>query len=137
MRPYLEATLTLTVPPTAPPDSSAASPLFTVFYIHSPVASHSEISTDGSDVIVTPPCPQFLPVIADSATKDAETIFWRAVEKLRAAGVRRTLPTEGELKREGEAEEELEKGAEETSEVDAFWPPLDAVDDEASGSDDW
>ena len=70
-------------------------------------------------------------------------MFWRAVEKLKAAGVRRTsLVPEGVKDEEesgGESEQSFKgaDGAANEEEIDAFWPPLDAVDDEASGSEDW
>ncbi|RDX39749.1 FAD/NAD(P)-binding domain-containing protein [Lentinus brumalis] len=134
LRPYLEATLSLTVPPSSPPDTHPATPLFSLFYIHHVLtpASPSSIN-NSSSIIITPPCRPHLPLIADQATEHAETMFWKAVEQLRAAGVQRTVPTEDAEKVDGEVEKA--EPEEVSQDMDSFWPPLDALEDETG--DEW
>ena len=77
---------------------------------------------------------QLLPVIADAATENAEAMFWKAVEQLKAAGVRRSLVKDGLRRSE---DEENAGGERESEEVDSFWPPLDATEDDSSTADEW
>ena len=123
LRPYLEAALSLATP--SSPSETAPAPLFTVFYTHNPSSSADSTSVPSpTGVIVTPPAIQLLPVIADEATENAEAMFWKAVEQLKAAGVRRSIIKESFAKVKEGGEEAAE--AEEPQEVDSFWPPLDA-----------
>lgn len=138
LRPYLDATLTLTAPPPTSPDPQPTTPLFTVFYIHHPAPPHPPPtpSTPGAGIIVAPPHTSLLPEIADEATQHAEAMFWKAVETLgRRPPVRESSSTDGvevksEESREKEAEEDSDSG-----EIDSFWPPLDAA--EVESADDW
>lgn len=68
-----------------------------------------------------PPSSTLISEQADSATANAEALFWKAAEALGAAGIR--------PKRTPEAE-----GEEVEVDVDSFWPPLDMIDDP---SEDW
>ncbi|PIL36591.1 hypothetical protein GSI_00280 [Ganoderma sinense ZZ0214-1] len=134
LRPYLDATLSLTAPPAR--ETVPATPLFTVFYTHNPTlrrASPPESSL--SSVIITPSPTPLLPAIADAATGNAEAMFWKAVEQLKAAGVRRSVVKEsfGKVKEGGDGPAEVE----ESQEVDSFWPPLDATEDDSSTTDEW
>ncbi|KAI0706927.1 FAD/NAD(P)-binding domain-containing protein [Cerioporus squamosus] len=134
LRPYLEAALSLTVPPSSPSGTPPATSLFSLYYIHNIPASVSPSSSDNSSgIIIAPPCRPHLPAIADEATEHAETMFWKAVEQLKAAGVQRTVPKE-EVEKGGDAVEKAEL-EESSQEIDSFWPPLDAIDDESS--DEW
>ncbi|KAI0751673.1 FAD/NAD-P-binding domain-containing protein [Daedaleopsis nitida] len=138
LRPYLDAVLSLTVPHTAPADTVPATPLFTVFYVHHPPPVPSTDQTQPPDIIIPTSHSQLVPSIADAGTKAAEAIFWKAVEKLKAAGVRRTAPKEETEKDDGAAEKDSKEGEMESDapdDVDSFWPPLDAVEDETS--DEW
>ncbi|RPD62128.1 FAD/NAD(P)-binding domain-containing protein [Lentinus tigrinus ALCF2SS1-7] len=134
LRPYLEAALSLTAPPSSSSVTSPATSLFSLFYIHhTPAAVSSAPPSSSSSVIVTPPSRPHLPTIADEATEHAEAMFWTAVKQLKAAGVQRTVPKEEA--EEGDASVE-KAGTEDTSpDIDSFWPPLDAVEDETS--DEW
>lgn len=60
-------------------------------------------------------------------------MFWKAVEQLRAAGVQRTVPTEDAEKVDGEVEKA--EPEEVSQDMDSFWPPLDALEDETG--DEW
>lgn len=72
-------------------------------------------------------------MIADEATENAESMFWKAIEQLKTAGVQRTVAKE-EVEVGDESAEKT--GSHEKSEdVDSFWPPLDAVEDEVT--DEW
>ncbi|KAH9853364.1 GDP dissociation inhibitor-domain-containing protein [Lenzites betulinus] len=119
LRPYLDATLTLTSPPSS--ETTPATPLFTVFY----TLHHALATTLDADpgIIVAPPHKPLITSVADEATQNAEGMFWKAVEKL---GKKRP-PTQG-ADVSGEKEEE-------SGEIDSFWPPLDAA--EVETSDDW
>ncbi|KAH9921562.1 FAD/NAD-P-binding domain-containing protein [Epithele typhae] len=123
IKPYLDATLSLTAPPSA--DGSAAVPLFTVFYYQHAVNDTPSSSTELTGVVLTPPCTQDLASIADSATQHAEGMFWTAVGQLKAAGVKRGKVPTGRM-----ATEEVEEEGQ-PEEIDALWPPLDAADEEA------
>ncbi|OSX60621.1 hypothetical protein POSPLADRAFT_1147731 [Postia placenta MAD-698-R-SB12] len=121
LRPYLDAALTLAVPN---PDDSAAPlvPLFTMFYTQTPAPSMPSSDSSRSVLRVTDSLP-ILPEVADSATSQAEVLFWKAVELLKGAGCR------PRPRKEDDGEE-----ANEEVEIDSFWPPLDMVDDP---SEDW
>ncbi|KAH9843639.1 FAD/NAD-P-binding domain-containing protein [Rhodofomes roseus] len=124
LRPYVDATLSLTVPDSASPTSTQ--PLFTLFYIEHPDLPPSSSAASESQIpsILAPlRSSTLLPEQADSATTNAETLFWKAVSALKAAGRR-------PKRRTGEGEEE----GEEEVEVEGFWPPLDIVDDP---EEDW
>ncbi|KAI8984914.1 FAD/NAD-P-binding domain-containing protein [Trametes punicea] len=134
LRPYLEAALTLTTPPSLSSEVRPSEPLFTVFYIqHQHPCEMSPATSDANpNIIITPPCTSLLPVIADAATQNAETMFWRAIEWL--TGKRRTGGEEANSG--GEGGDEKEKDAEGQSEtIESFWPPLDVA--EVESSDDW
>ena len=128
MRPYLDAALTLTAPPSAGAGTHAAKPLFTTFYAH----HHSTPTTSITDpgIIVAPSHRPLITAVADEATQNAEGMFWKAVEML---GMKRP-PTEGARVSGGEEKDE-EKDVEESGEIDSFWPPLDVA--EVETSDDW
>ena len=133
MRPYLEAVLSLAAP--SSPSETAPAPLFTVFYTHNPSSSADSTSIPSpTGAIITPPAIQLLPVIADAATENAEAMFWKAVEQLKAAGVQRSLVQDGFRRSE---DEEKAGGEREPEEVDSFWPPLDATEDDSSTADEW
>lgn len=134
MRPYLDAALSLTAPPSR--DTTPATPLFTVFYTHNSTLSRpSPTATSSLNAIVVPPATPLLPQIADAATGNAEGVFWKAVEQLKAAGVRRSIVQESFGKAK-EGEEEV-TCAEESQDIDSFWPPLDASEDDSSTTDEW
>ena len=138
LKPYLDAALSLTAPPSSP-DASPASPLYSVFYFHSAPPSVAPVSAMPT-MIVTPPCTQLLPALADAATENAEAMFWKAVEQLKAAGAQRLVLKEPALRKETNVE--MEKDADEVPEdvaeseaIDSFWPPLEASEDPAA--DEW
>ncbi|KAI0337560.1 FAD/NAD(P)-binding domain-containing protein [Trametopsis cervina] len=123
LRPYLDATLTLTSP--GPSEQrNAIAPLFTLFYMqHSVIPSRSADSPDLSPTIqYTAPYAPHLPEIGDSAATIAESIFWRAVESLKAMG-RHPERTDGGSDMEAST----------THQIDSFWPPLEYVDE----GEDW
>ncbi|KAI0637611.1 GDP dissociation inhibitor-domain-containing protein [Trametes polyzona] len=142
LRPYLDATLTLTVPPTAPAETQPATPLFTVFYTHHPGQGMSRSADTDMGIIVAPPHTSLITALADEATQNAEDMFWRAIERL---GKGKRPPSETQVEEHGEAKDsetdaEMEKekgdGEEEvTGVVDSFWPPLDVA--EVETSEDW
>ena len=140
LKPYLDAALTLTAPPSSP-DASIASPLFSVFYVHTAPTSALKLTGLGSGIIATPPCPQLLPAIADAATENAEAMFWKAVEQLKAAGVQRsvvkgtTTKVQDEAGGEDDDVDEKDSVDQEPEDIDSFWPPLDAAEDESA--DEW
>ncbi|KAI0676664.1 FAD/NAD(P)-binding domain-containing protein [Trametes maxima] len=132
LRPYLDAALSLTAPPSVSSDTQPAVPLFTLFYNHYPAAL-PQASFGGPDIIIAPPCTPLLPTIADVATQNAETMFWAAVKKL--GTVHRKVATReasGDRKAEDANEKDTEEGPEA---IDSFWPPLDAAEDDSA--DDW
>ena len=134
LRPYLDAALSLTAPPSR--DTAPGSPLFTVFYTHNPTLSRpSQLEVPLSSAIIAPLPTPLLPAIADAATGNAEALFWKAVEQLKAAGVRRSVVKEsfGKAKESGEDPAETE----EPQEIDSFWPPLDATEDDSNKMDEW
>lgn len=136
LQPYLDASLTLTVPPAAARETPPTAPLFTLFYIYHPPSTPSNVNHDSAtDIFVTPPCTQLLPLIADAATQNAEAMFWKAMEKLKAAGIRPNLQKDKEMEDPGQSGKGVE-GTEDTEAIiDSFWPPLDDVEDETS--DEW
>ncbi|OCH86038.1 FAD/NAD(P)-binding domain-containing protein [Obba rivulosa] len=108
MRPYLDATLSLTTSASDVAGASPAQPLFTLFYIQQ--LPPSPASTDAtSTTLVTPPATSLISELADAATEQAEKIFWRAAELLNAS-------------RKSEDAKKVE--------VESFWPPLDVIEDE-------
>ena len=122
LRPYLDATLTLAVPDTA--TSAPLEPLFTVFYIEHPDASDVATAAPSPSVLRAAPSSTLISEQADSATANAEALFWKAVEALKAAGRRpKQRVQDGE---DGGGKLEVD--------VDSFWPPLDIMDDP---SEDW
>ncbi|KAI0352785.1 FAD/NAD-P-binding domain-containing protein [Trametes cingulata] len=129
LRPYLDATLTLTVSPSGSPEIQPAALLFSVFYTHHPVPAPP---ASDSGVIVTPSHTLLLPVIADEATEQAEAMFWKAVERL---GRKRPPSDETASRKDTEGEDSSEKEPEESEFIDSFWPPLDAA--EVETSEDW
>ena len=131
LTPYLDATLTLTMPPSET-ERSLAAPLFTTFFIHNASqCTHSPDETSG--IIVTPTYTQLLPAIADAATEKAEAMFWKAVGQLKAVGVGHAKTRNKEqVEDDVNGEEAPEEGA---GDIDSFWPPLDAAEDETA--DEW
>ncbi len=125
LRPYLDAALTLSKPAVESDGQLPVQLLFELFYIQRTSAkpmSSASVDIPAASVIIVPDGPPKLAELADDATTQAENIFWKAVESLKAAGCRpRRQSPDGE-----EAQDE--------SVIDSFWPPLDAVDDP---SDDW
>ncbi|TBU50589.1 FAD/NAD(P)-binding domain-containing protein [Dichomitus squalens] len=135
LRPYLEAALSLAISPSSP-ETTPTRPLFTVFYTHNPPSGAAPPSTPSdSGAILTPPPTQLLPAIADVATENAEAMFWKAVEQLKAAGVRRSVVKESYKKSDGEEEKVYDERKPE--EIDSFWPPLDATEEDSSTADEW
>ncbi|KAG5641901.1 hypothetical protein DXG03_003988 [Asterophora parasitica] len=140
LRPYLDATLALTVPPSPPspahtsseldstptPTPTPPAPLFTAFYIEHPTAplSPSPLSPSSSHkphIIPAPLAPSAaLPDAPDAAAVHAEAAFWGAVRALRELGVRRGAQAEGE----------------EQEDIESFWPPLE-VEAEEGGEEEW
>ncbi len=112
LRPYLDATLSLTRTSEHP---ESALPLVTLFYEQSPREGPENNSTEASLMLSTPPHSRYLPEVADSAARNAEGTFWRALEVLKSAG---RLPGD--------------KNSEEA--VENFWPPLEYVNGE---DDEW
>ena len=134
LRPYLDAALTLTAPPSASSEVQPAEPLFTLFYIHHPASapSLSDPANADSDIIITPSCTTLLPAIADAATQNAEAMFWKAVRRLKGTREpQKAVPTDDE---KGE-EVEKDGGDSELDGIESFWPPLDVADVESA--DDW
>ncbi|KAH9950124.1 FAD/NAD-P-binding domain-containing protein [Amylocystis lapponica] len=123
LRPYLDAALSLTTGPSS--DSAPADPLFTLFYIQHPPTTPPALLSPTSNpatVLVVPPCSPLFPEVADSTATVAEGVFWRAIETLKALGTRPRAQGE-----DGGDSVEVD--------VDAFWPPLDAVADDMG--DEW
>ncbi|KAI0643601.1 FAD/NAD-P-binding domain-containing protein [Trametes meyenii] len=132
LRPYLDAALSLTTTSSTSTDTQPAAPLFSLFYIHHPVALSGASSGD-LNIIVSPPCTPLLPVIADTATQNAEAMFWQAVKTL---GIARKKTDTHEASADDKTGEANEKDAGEDSEaIDSFWPPLDAAEDDTT--DEW
>ncbi|KAI0084188.1 GDP dissociation inhibitor-domain-containing protein [Irpex rosettiformis] len=121
LRPYLNATLSLGS--RSPEMSAALEPLFTLFYTQ---LTPRNYSTPGdaeplSSIIHSGSYAAYLPEIADSASINAEKMFWRAVKALKALGKYPQRSQEGEEEKAGEVE------------VESMWPPLEYVED----NDDW
>jgi len=122
LRPYLDATLSLTAPAS---QDGAPSTLFTLFYIQQQPPASTETSAatnDASTALVVPPRSPLFPEVGDSAATLAESMFWEAVETLKTLGVR-PRPQGGDGVDSAEVE------------VDSFWPPLDSVADDTG--DEW
>lgn len=123
LRPYLDATLTLLSRPSPNTDTSDE-PLFSLFYRQR--SAHALITTEAtsktpSDILIAEAYSPYFPEIADSAARQAESTFWRAVEALKAAG---------RVQQKMEDEEGAEGNA---RDVESFWPPLEHIED----AEDW
>lgn len=123
LRPYLDATLSLTSLSATSERPEHARPLFALFYKQTfPPPPSYDTESAQSTLILSSPYSPYLPESADAAASDGEAMFWKAVKALKAAG---RLP-----------HRKREDGAEETDtaiDVESFWPPLDYVED----SDEW
>lgn len=119
LRPYLDATLSLTSPQSSEP-SNSHEPLFTLFYTQHANNLNSPTTSDAPHLPIVHSYAPHLPEIADSAAINAEKTFWRVVNALKAKGIHpaRANDSQGE---DGDAD------------VESFWPPLEYVED----SDDW
>ena len=117
LRPYLDATLTITLP--AAPDHTPQ-PLFTLYYVQHPATVPASSNSESAPILPDPFIPLHVPEMADSTIGVAEATFWKAVEQLKAAGRRPQL-------KEGPSGD----GTSDT--IDSFWPPLDIVEEE----DEW
>ena len=114
--------LTLT---NAPSPSTRTEPLFTTYYIQKlspPIPPPAEPSsesllTSSSDrpftILISPSPSTLLPESADSATTNAEAVFWEAVKTLKSLS-----PADGKHE-----------------DIKTFWPPIEADLDEVV--DDW
>ncbi|KZT13206.1 FAD/NAD(P)-binding domain-containing protein [Laetiporus sulphureus 93-53] len=122
LSPYLDATLSLATPP--PGDGAPVQALFTLFYIQHPPSQPAQKleAAANATVLVTPTCSPVLPEQGDLATVNAESVFFKTVEMLKACG---RCPR----RKEGD---EVVSG--DVWEIESFWPPLDIVDDP---SEDW
>lgn len=123
LKPYLDAMLALTI---ASSPSTPTEPLFTTYYIQN-LSSLQPPSTEPpseslptrpagrpSTVLITPTPSTLLPESADSATTNAEAVFWEAVKTLKS------------LSPSADTREE---------DIETFWPPVEADPDEVV--EDW
>lgn len=122
LKPYLDAMLALT---NAPSSSTHTEPLFTTYYVQNlylpyppPTEPSSEslpASSSGRSptVLISPSPSTLLPESVDSATTNAEAVFWEAMKTLKS------------LSPAGDKHEDIE----------TFWPPIEADPDEVV--DDW
>jgi hypothetical protein len=114
LKPYLDATLSLTV--TSP--DSLTEPLFSTYYIQKlPPASSSKPSSPllsdlPSTVLITPPPSTLLPESSDSAATNAEAVFHEAIRTLKS--IQETLESVN-----------LDEGEDEP-----FWPLIEGNPDE-------
>ncbi|TCD69182.1 Rab proteins geranylgeranyltransferase component A [Steccherinum ochraceum] len=117
LKPYLDATLSMADAgrETSASESQPIRPSHTLFYVqHLPTPpSPSDASQSLGSLFVPPSDETMLSELSDSAATNAETTFWKVVEKLKE--IRR-------IKRES-AETEGDKSVEEPV-VDSFWPPI-------------
>ncbi|KAK7436641.1 hypothetical protein VKT23_019048 [Stygiomarasmius scandens] len=156
LKPYLDATLSLARPQ---PDSATTPivPLFTTFYLQSsPVPSSSPSSASPSSnpnptCLMPPPLPLLpLPESPDSAAVNAESVFWEAVNVLKAIRKARTesqtvsragtgdsgadanakTEDQGQSGEEASGKQEQERETETEKEIESFWPPIEQNDDE-------
>ncbi|KZT20626.1 FAD/NAD-P-binding domain-containing protein [Neolentinus lepideus HHB14362 ss-1] len=109
LKPYLHATLASV---TESRSESEPHSLFSLFYLSTPPSIPSPQSFASSRVVVTCPPSNLLPESMDTATKNAETVFWEAVKALRPA---------------------LSEGGQEDDTVESFWPPLEVQDEDEEG----
>lgn len=129
LRPYLNATLALTRSDTSDP----VKPLFTMFYIQHPapsplLPSPSASTSTSAPPILTPLPPSLTPILPesqDTASTNAEAVFWKAVDILKSLNRRRGR-TEAETEEEGEFPE-----------ITSFWPPMEADIDDNDEGDEW
>lgn len=122
LKPYLDATLSLTVTPLLMPLTQA---LFTMYYIQHPprppAAPSSPISNNlVPTVLITPSPVTLLPESSNSAATNAEAVFWEAVHTLKSLGIRPrvddTNPDQGD--------------------IEGFWPLIEGDPDEG-GEAEW
>lgn len=93
LKPYLDATLALSVSESAEPDAPPLAPLFSTFYIQHPAAPspHSSPSPPLPPAraahLAPAPLPPLLPLpdAGDAAAVHAAAVFWAAVRMLRPA----------------------------------------------------
>ena len=121
LKPYLDATLSITRPNTSSEESlSSTQTIFTLFYKQHPTPTHA-ISSDVKSSPLPPSgtsVPMYLPEIVDSTAGTVEVAFWRAVEQLKAAGRR--------PQRKGDEGKDVES----PGDIDGLWPPLEYVEEE-------
>ncbi|TFK56282.1 FAD/NAD(P)-binding domain-containing protein [Heliocybe sulcata] len=101
LQPYLRATLASITQP-----GPQSVPLFSLFYLHHPPASPT--SSSPPKLLVTPNASNLLPESMDSATKNAEAVFWEALKVLQSDG-------------------------QEGGKAESFWPPLETQDEDEEG----
>lgn len=109
LKPYLDATLSLTLSSSQNPPTE---PLFTTYYIQHINPPSSPVLDSTSTVLVTPPPSILLPESSDSAATTAEAVFREAVRTLRPLH-----PTADSVN--------LDEG-----QVETFWPPVDGDPEE-------
>lgn len=121
LRPYLDATLTLT----DSTEDTPTKPIFAVFYLQrygaSMPPSHSASSLgdepSSSTILVTPSLPPDLVHLSDAASTNAEASFWEVANMLKCRN------PAGDRDEGGDGNN--------GSVPDSFWPPiLDSEDDE-------
>ncbi|KAF8897134.1 GDP dissociation inhibitor-domain-containing protein [Infundibulicybe gibba] len=78
LRPYLEATMKLSIPSSS--SAPSPSPLFTLFYIHHPLGS---VTSEGPSPSTSQSTTGSFPKVLDAAATNAETMFWKIVKALR------------------------------------------------------
>jgi hypothetical protein len=109
LKPYLDATLSLTVPSSL---DSRIEPLFTTYYIQRLDPPLSPVSDAPSTVLITPPPSTLLPVSSDSAATNAEAVFREAVRALNSV-----RPTADSVNLDEE-------------QIESLWPPMDVYPEE-------
>lgn len=157
LKPYLDATLSLSSSPSTTADPSSSTPilvvpLFTSFYLQSPSSSlassdststsppspskYSQAISPQSSVLLTPAQTILpLPDWGDAAAVNAEAVFWKAVKVLQANGkgrkVSKTRPSElsqGDGRPDADENDNLDAEGTEVK-VESFWPPIENNDD--------
>jgi hypothetical protein len=121
LKPYLDATLSLTTAPLLEPPTE---PLFTTYYIQHPsrfpVVSSPISNNSTPTVLVTPSPATLLTESSNSAATNAEAVFWEAVHTLKALGIQ---------PRGDDADPDQ-------GDVEGFWPLIEGDPDE-EGEAEW
>ncbi|TFY83253.1 hypothetical protein EWM64_g759 [Hericium alpestre] len=125
LKPYLDALLRLAKRPSD--DASSLNPLFTLFYIQHPftstnASSPSSQAQETPTCLVTPPSSVSLNEASDSASVAAESLFFKAIEVLKAK--------RPDLWKVEEGETSAGSAGDCFQEITTLWPPLEKDPDE-------